>query len=178
MPRVQLLGGDAVGRHPGQLGAHHGQDVVELVGQAADRDAHDAGVGVVAGEGEDRVGQPATLADLLEQPARGAAAERGVEDTQREAAVVVAVGALHAEHEVDLLERPHRLDQPAVDPRPASGGVPGPDRLGLAGQEAGAPERALDAAYDVGVVEVARRRDHDVLRPVVAAGRSGAPGPG
>ena len=65
----QLLVGDAVGGDLGELGAHDGEHVVELAGQAADRDADQAGVGVVAGEGEDRVGQAALLADLLEQPA-------------------------------------------------------------------------------------------------------------
>ena len=62
------------------------EHLVELGRQAADRDADQAGVDVLAGEGEDGVGQPALLADLLEQPARGAAAERGVEHAEREAA--------------------------------------------------------------------------------------------
>ena len=40
-----------------------------LLGRQPDRDPDQAGVGVVAGEREDRVGQAAALADLLEQPA-------------------------------------------------------------------------------------------------------------
>ena len=99
-----------------QLVADHGQHVVELVGQAADRDPDQAGVGVVGGEGEDRVGQAAVLAHLLEQPARRAAAERGVEHAEREPAVVVAGQALHAEHQVDLLERAGRLDLARAGP--------------------------------------------------------------
>ena len=73
-----------------ELGAHRREHVVELVRQAADRDADQAGVGVVAGEGEDGVGQAAALADLLEEPRGRAAAEGGVEHAEREAAVVVA----------------------------------------------------------------------------------------
>ena len=56
---LELLLGDAVGGDLGQLGAHDLEHLVELAGQAADRDADQAGVGVVAGEGVDGVGQAA-----------------------------------------------------------------------------------------------------------------------
>ena len=110
-----------------QLVAHDGQHLVDLVGQAADGDTDQAGVGVVAREREDGVGQAAALADLLEQPARGAAAEGGVEHAEREPAVVVAGQALHAEHQVDLLEaagspRPSRRAR-ADPPAPWRGGT-------------------------------------------------------
>ena len=52
---LELLVGQAVGADLGELGTYHGEDVVELGRQAADRDPDQAGVGVVGGEGEDRV---------------------------------------------------------------------------------------------------------------------------
>ena len=59
-----------------------------LGGGAAGDTADQAGVGIVRGEGVDRVGQPALLADLLEQPAAHAAAQGGVQDCHREATLV------------------------------------------------------------------------------------------
>ena len=65
--------------------------------------------------GEDRIGQAALLAHLLEQPRRGRAAENGVEDAQRKAPVVGARDPAAAHAEVVLLgvllvEEPARLE--------------------------------------------------------------------
>ena len=79
----ELLLGDAVG---GDLLSSPGTTArtsSSLAGQAAARDAHHAGVGVVAGEREHRVRQAALLPDLLEQPRGRAATERGVEHAER-----------------------------------------------------------------------------------------------
>ena len=173
----QLLLGDAVRGDPGQLGAHHGEHLVELVGQAADRHPDQAGVGVVAGEGEHRVGQAAALADLLEQPRRRPSAERGVEHAEGEAAVVVAVHALHAEHQVDLLERAGRLDHARVHAHPAAAGRGGTGGSSPCSQ----PRRPKAGAHHpdhLGVVEVAGGGDDHVGGPVVALVEPRHLGPG
>ena len=118
-----------------------------LVGRQPTETPDQAGVGVVAGEGEDRVGQAAALADLLEQPGRRAAAEGGVEHAEGEAAVVVAVHALHAEHQVDLLERAGR-PRPcpgAPAPRSAAAAAAGPAARRRRGSRCGRTPRAPGA---------------------------------
>ena len=113
------------------------------------------------------------LADLLEEPARRAAAEGGVEHAEGEAAVVVAGEALHAEHQVDLLEGPGRRDRA------------GRDRAGPRRRAAAAPARSSRVEEAVRgrtaartwrttrrVVDVAGGRDHHVRRAGSAAGRS------
>ena len=155
------------------------EHVVELAGQASDGDPDQAGVGVVGGEGEDRVGQAAALAHLLEEPAGGAATECGVEHAEGEPAVVVARQALHAEHQVDLLERPGRLDRPGIDvrrpARPRTGSAPAARR----GRGSRCARRtASNRAHDGGVVEVAGHRRPRVGRAVVPLVEAHAPGCG
>mgnify|MGYP006146096513 CR=1 FL=1 len=62
-----------------------------------------AGVGVVAGEGEDRVGQAATLPDLLEEAARQSPTQDLVGHGQRIAVGVAEGQGMHAEGDVRLL---------------------------------------------------------------------------
>ena len=109
------------------------------------------------------------LADLLEQPRRGAAAERGVEHAEGVAAVVGAGQPVDAEHQVDLLERAGRrrrrrstYDGRARPRRTGSG------RTAASVEEAGAGERRAHLAYDGRVVDVAGDRDDHVARAVVA----------
>ena len=169
----ELLVGDAARPRPWRARRGPTRARRRLAGQAADRDPDQAGVGVVAGEGEDGVGQAALLAHLLEQPRRRAAAERGVEHAEGEAAVVGAGHALDAEHEVDLLER-------AGGARPRRGRAPGGRaRLraarpasAVAVEEAAAAERLPHLAHDGGVVDVAGDRDDHVARGGSGAGRS------
>ena len=120
------------------------------------------------GEGEDGVGQAALLADLLEQPAAHAAAERGVEHAEGEAAVVVAGEAGHAEHDVGLLG--------GLGEHADVAGAAGAERAACAAGRAAAspsrkPGRAERLAHEAdhgGVVDVAGGRDDHVLGAVLA----------
>ena len=76
---------------------------VEVLGARADVQPDLAGVGVGARERVHRVGQPATLAHLLEQARGRGAAEDRVEHAQREAPLVVARERRPAEAHVVLL---------------------------------------------------------------------------
>ena len=153
-----------------ELGAHHREHLVELGGQAADRDPDQAGVDVLAGEGEDGVGQAALLADLLEQPARRAAAERGVEHAEGEAArSSERVSPFTPEHDVDLLELTGRLDHARTPTRRAVATWRRDDRLGGAVEEAVAAEGLADApARARRVVDVAGDGHDHPLGAVVA----------
>ncbi len=142
---------------------------VSFDGQAADGDRERAGVGVVRGEGVDRVRQPAVLADLLEQPRRRAATQGAVEDPERVAALVGAGQSIDAEHEVDLLERPahhdltrRRTAQPPGTPHRHR------HRVGVV-EEARAGERLADLPHHGRVVQVAGHRDDRVRSGVVRA---------
>ena len=75
----------------------------EVVLARADVDADLAGVGVLGDEAVDRVGEPALLADLLEEARGGRAAEDRVEHRGGEAARVGARDAGRAEADVVLL---------------------------------------------------------------------------
>ena len=172
----QLLVGDAVRGDRASSVRTTAEHLVELVRQAADRDPDQAGVGVVAGEGEDRVGQAAALADLLEQPRRRAAAEGGVEHAEGEAAVVVAGHALHAEHEVDLLERAGRLDHAGCTPHRAGRPWPGPTGGSSSSSQPWRPNAARTWRTHGRVVEVAGGGDDHVARAGSAAGRTARPG--
>src|SRR3954454_12164257 len=156
----------AAGRHRQLLTAQL-EHLARAVGMTAGIDAEHSGVGVVRGEGVDGVGEAALLAHLLEQPRRHASAERGVEHAQSEPAVVEAVHARHAEHEVGLLGRTAYDDvsgserrSTAADPRRGRHAV-GVDRdIG---------ERLLDQPDKGVVVEVAGSRDDKRVRPVTTA---------
>src|SRR5690606_35616072 len=78
--------GEAFVGGSGDLVAADREDFVGFGVLAAGVDAEDAGVGVLGGVAVDGVGEAAFLADLLEEAGRHAAAERGVEHAEREAA--------------------------------------------------------------------------------------------
>ncbi len=145
------------------------EHVVHPRRQAADADAEHAAVGVVRGEGVDGVRQPAALPDLLEQARGRTAAEDRVEHAEGVPAVVGADQPVHAEHEVDLLERPVQRD---LAGRGLLRPVRSPRRLrahGVVGEEVRPAERLPHEAYHGGVVDVACCRDHDVLGAVAGA---------
>ena len=73
-----------------------------LAQPGVDRDV--AGVAIRAQAAEHRIGQPALLADVLEQPRAHRAAEHGVQDVADVAVVVVLRVAVRAEADVALLE--------------------------------------------------------------------------
>ena len=122
----------------------------------------------MVGEGEDRVGQAAPLADLLEEPARRAAAQGRVEDAEREAALVVAGQALHPEHEVDLLEGAGAGGRAGVHEHLVLAAT-GRDGGLVAIEEAVAVEGGADPVDDDVVVDVAGHRHDHRGRAVVLA---------
>src|SRR4051812_19203594 len=135
---------------------HRPHDVVRPRAQVQ---ADLARAGVHRLERVDVVGEPAPLADLLEQPRRRRAAEDVVEHAQREAAIVVARDARRAEADVVLLG----LLGDEAHPRR----LVGRRRRQRRGRRAG----ALDAgrAHELDervVVDRAGRRDDDVRRHV------------
>ena len=138
-----------------ELGADHVQRLDDVVLAGADVDPDLPGVLVLARPGVDGVGQAPLLADLLEQARGGGAAQDRVQDRQGEAALVVAGDALSAQADVVLLGllavKGDALAAAARSRRRRSRGSV-PDAVGepLAGQ-----------ALDLGVLEVAGRRDHD-----------------
>ena len=88
---------------PAQLAADGLERLAHAVRPRADVEADLARVDVLAGVRVDRVGQPALLAHLLEQPRGGRAAEDRVEHAQGEAPLVGARNARAAEADVELL---------------------------------------------------------------------------
>ena len=79
-------------------------ELADLVGAGAGIEGDLAGVLEGAGLGEDRVAEPALLAQLLEQPRRHAAAERGRVDLRRIGRLVAHARAFEGHREVHLLE--------------------------------------------------------------------------
>ena len=77
--------------------------LVGVLGLRAGVHLEHAGVGVGGHAGVHRVGQAATLADLLEQAARQPAAEHVVDDVERLATLVAAGQRAAAHHDVHLL---------------------------------------------------------------------------
>ncbi len=156
----------------------------------ADVQADLAGVGVEVGEGEDRVGEPAPLAHLLEEARGGAAAEDVVEHAQREAALVLARDPAAAEAEVVLLgvlAQEAHAPLEGGSPRAPSDRLAGAARPRASARRARAappsaaaapPSRAACAPaarhlHERVVVDRAGRGDHD-LRGGVARGVEGA----
>ena len=116
--RAQLLGGMPSAATLRSSSRTTASTSSNFAGRHPTDDAHYAGVGVVAGEREHGVGQAAVLADLLEQPRGGAAAERGVEYAEGEAPRRrLRIRPVDAEDQVDLLERPAGRDAPGDHPR-------------------------------------------------------------
>src|SRR5690606_40254954 len=147
--------GEAFVGGSGDLVAADREDFVGFGVPAAGVDAEDAGVGVLGGVAVDVVGEAAFLADLLEEAGRHAAAERGVEHAEREAAFVGAGHSGAAEDDVGLLgvlldHHGARVDGGgfAVHPGRGGGGVPGEASFEGAGHE----------ADGLGVVAAARGR--------------------
>ena len=89
---------------PAQLGDHDVDQLADRVVGAPGVNRHRAGVAVGAQAAEHRVGQPALLADVLEQPRAHRAAEHGVQHVARIAVLVVLLVAAGAEADVALLE--------------------------------------------------------------------------
>ena len=145
-----------------------------LRGQAAHRDPDQSGVDVLAGEGEDGVGQSALLADLLEEPARGATAERGVEHAEREAARVGPGQPVHAQDDVDLLELAGGLDDAGADAARLRD-LATDDRLGGPVEEAVAAEGLAHPAHASPRGRRCRRRPRPCARGGSDACRSGRP---
>ena len=100
---VKLLGGRGLLAQATELGPDHRQRLGHVVGARADVQPDLPGVLIGARERVDRVGQPAALADLLEQPRGRGAAEDRVEHAQREPPIVVARERRAAEADVVLL---------------------------------------------------------------------------
>ena len=127
-----------------------------------------AGVGVARLRRVHRVGQPALLPDLLEQPGAGSAAERGGQHGQRAAARVVPARAGHAEHQVRLLGvvgAQHQARTAVQHGRvrraaAAPGGAAGPGR--------GVGERGPDQLHQPVVLDVAGRGHHHPRSRVLA----------
>ncbi len=87
-----------------ELVAHDGHQLGDLLLAGAGVDAEQAGIGVARGEGEDRVGEAALLAYLLEQSRRHAAAEHGREDLKRVEVVIEIRERRQPEQQMGLLE--------------------------------------------------------------------------
>jgi hypothetical protein len=96
------------------------EHVDRTLGVAPGVDADDAGVGVVAGERVDGVGETALLPYLLEEPGGHAATQDRIEHTEREPTVVEPVQAGGAEHQVGLLDWPAHHGRAGSEPRRAT----------------------------------------------------------
>ena len=124
--------------------------------------------GVVVGDplGPDRVGQPALLAHLLEEPAGESAAQGVVEHGE-------------ARQRRSSMRGTGRGTRPRGAPARSGGrstagarpGAAGPSRSGRAPRSRRS-KRAVDARRHRSWSTVARRRDHDVARPVVVRRRT------
>ena len=88
---LELLRRGGIGAQPAQLLPHDLHGLAEVVRSRADVQADLARVRERAREREDGVGEPALLADGLEQARRRQAAEDGVQHAAGEAPLVVAV---------------------------------------------------------------------------------------
>ena len=100
---LQLALHEVPGRDLGHLLGGDLQAGGEVVLARAEAEADHAGVGVLGDEAVDRVGHAALLADLLEEPGGGRAAENRVEQGGGEAAPVGAGDARRGDADVVLL---------------------------------------------------------------------------
>lgn len=140
---------------------------MHLAGPAARVHTEKSAVGEARGVRVDAVGQAALLPYLLEEAGAHAAAEGGVEHTQRPAAVVGAGEARYAEDDVSLLGPAVQHLDPARGTQGA-GAFARCDQDGVrAGQGARALEGLADLSYDRGVVDVAGGGDDQVGGVVV-----------
>ena len=87
---AQLGGSDLARRELGELLGGEAQRLCEVLFARAEVQPELAGVGVLRAEAVDRIGEAAFLANLLEQPRGGGAAEDRVEHRGRETARVGA----------------------------------------------------------------------------------------
>ena len=141
----------AVVEQPVELVGDDVDDFLDPLGRAARADPEQARVAVALLEGRDLVGQPAFLADALEQARRHSAAEQRVEHREGVTALVAHRQARRAEQHVGLLgvvddrvDRGREARPFRHRPRRAAG----ERREGLTGQ-----------AHDLVVVDVAGHRD-------------------
>ena len=142
----------------------------DVVGTRAEVQAHLPGARVERLEGVDAVGQPAALADLLEEPRGRRAAEDVVQHAQGEAALVVAGDARPAQADVVLLgvlaQEPHAAQRAGVGERGRRG-----DRR--QGRARALDARALHELDERVVVDRAGRGDDDVARHVAGVVEGG-----
>ena len=103
-PRPVELGHGQALRRPAQLVHGEPGQLADLLGPGAGIERDQPGVLVGAGLGEDGVAEPAPLAQLLEEPRRHAAAERGRVDLRRIGRILAHAGALEGHRHVHLLE--------------------------------------------------------------------------
>ena len=108
------------GRQLAELADDDVDAFAEVVLSRADVDADLAGLGVLRRVAVDAVRHAALLADLLEEPGRGGAAEDRIEDGERVAPIVAARETRAREDDVVLLGRAAKEHPPRL-------GV-GPDR--------------------------------------------------
>jgi len=87
---LELLDGETRRCHLRELVAADAEHVQQVARSARAADREVSAVDVLTAERVDRVGEASSLADLLEESARRAAAEGGVQDPQRETPRVVA----------------------------------------------------------------------------------------
>ena len=103
---LELAGAHVPGRDVAELARDDLEALDEVLLPRADVEPDLAGVRVLRGEAVDRVRHPTLLADLLEEPRGGGAAEDRVEQRRREAPLVAPGDARGAEADVVLLRRP------------------------------------------------------------------------
>ena len=139
-----------------------------------------AGVGVAGQRRVHRVGQPALLPDLLEQPGARAAAERGGQHGQRAAARVVPATA-RACRASGAPARCRPGAAPAADPRSSTAGSGAARRHRARRRRPGPPpsaERRPDQLDQPRVLDVAGRGHHHPRGRVLARARTRAASPG
>ena len=137
---------------------HRLDDFADRFVGAAGVDGDVAGVAIRAEAAEHRVGQPALLADVLEQPRAHRPAEHRVQDVADVAVVVVLRIAVGAETDVALLELLGPDDAPAA--RRAARVV----RDAAARRAAACSKAPADQVAHLRVLDVAGRRDDQVRR--------------
>ena len=115
-----------------ELGEHELGDRADPLRRAAGVQADEAGIREARGEGVDRVGEAALLADLLEQPRRHPAAEHRVEHAEHGAPLVGGRDPGDPHQQVRLLDRPAGDVQRAAAFDQVGGRVAAGHRIGVA----------------------------------------------
>src|SRR5579872_7167168 len=145
----QLVLGEPLGAHFGELLTRQVQDLLVGVRAGASVDAEVAAVLIGAAVGADRVGETALLPDLLEQPRAHVAAQHVIEDGEGEPLRVVLAVTGVPKAEVRLLDVAALL----------AGALAGrlrPPQLARRGAPGQAAERPIRQLHQLGVIEVSR----------------------